>query len=231
MALICGGKKIFMLGEPGLGKTVTMSAIEFLAQGLIAKEQLSGYNITSHHWENEHGNYLDEHGCPIHIQNDLLMKNTTFYPFKKHPVINIDIEEVIQRRFNDTIQIFFEILQTKANKYNVGHLYKPEKRLDSVKTDFIQLILLLTNLGQGYERRVIILLDNVDYLSPEHVNKSGIVTDAYSIKKFAKSFYKAIRNCSNDIHTVLAFGGFKYDVNIFFAKVWSFIRRNRDPII
>eukprot|EP00477_Mikrocytos_mackini_P001388 GAHX01001489.1.p1 GENE.GAHX01001489.1~~GAHX01001489.1.p1 ORF type:complete len:182 (+),score=26.08 GAHX01001489.1:3-548(+) len=85
----------------------------------------------------------------------------------------------------------------------------------------------------GYERKVIILLDNVDHFSEEYARNrtTGIgYQNIELISKIIKSFYQTIKNCSNDIRTVLAFGKSFNRMNFLLKGIGNLHNENNAPL-
>ncbi|TDG95792.1 AAA family ATPase [Cardinium endosymbiont of Culicoides punctatus] len=182
--LLMEGKPTFMVRPRRFGKSLLISTIATIAEGAINKELFKNYFIYN-------GVFKDENGKKIK------------YDWKKYPVIRLDFSGLNNTSSKKLEGDLIELLD------DIGLQYKIKITGKSLQTRFRRLINTLTTLKEGYEPKIVLLIDeydrpvvNLDWRSQQHND----------CMKVLKDFFTVVKSCAGDCQLIFLTGVTKFSL-------------------
>ncbi|TDG95120.1 hypothetical protein CCPUN_06250 [Cardinium endosymbiont of Culicoides punctatus] len=188
--LLIEGKPTFMVRPRRFGKSLLISTIATIAEGETDKELFKNYFIYN-------GAFKDENGKIIK------------YDWKKYPVIRLDFSKLN----NETSEILKADLQRLL--YNAAKKYGVESKLhnpigyNSFQSYYENLIENLKILKNGYEPKIVLLIDEYD--SPV-VNLDWSSKQHNDCIKVLKDFFTVVKSCAGDCQLIFLTGVTKFSL-------------------
>eukprot|EP00477_Mikrocytos_mackini_P002093 GAHX01002290.1.p1 GENE.GAHX01002290.1~~GAHX01002290.1.p1 ORF type:complete len:331 (-),score=52.48 GAHX01002290.1:469-1461(-) len=162
LKLIYSNEKAVFIRPRGFGKTTALNFLKLIFQGTDSKEHFKGTYIYDQPMINCHGEYIDKNMQRIKDNDALAIKKRVKYKWPKYPVIFFDFEKIASTDFKESNLRMLETIYNTACQYGVEHKMESPKDARDMVMYLEHLINNLTRLGNDYENKVVVLVDEFD---------------------------------------------------------------------